>query len=102
MNRILYHRTTPELADAIRAQGRFISAENTASAFFSTHLDGQADGYGTAVVEIHVPAELFDEEIGQFGQEQGWLDDQFPSGEQHWALSIKAIRPEWIQLQPAL
>lgn len=97
MNRILYHRTTPELAATIRAEKRFISTENTGSAFFSTHLDGQTDGYGPAVVEVHVPAELFDEETGEFGQNQGWLDDQFPSGEQHWAVSIKAIKPEWIQ-----
>lgn len=97
MNRVLYHRTTPELAAVIRAQGRFISAENTASAFFSTHREGQAEGYGTAVVEVHVPAELFDDEIGQFGQGQGWLDDEFPSGEQHWSLRITAIQPEWIQ-----
>ena len=97
MSRVLYHRTTPELAATIRAERKFISAENTASAYFSTHLDGQADGYGTAVVEVHVPDELFDEETGQFGQNQGWLDDEFPSGEQHWAISINAIQRDWIQ-----
>lgn len=100
MNRVLYHRTTPELAATIRAQRRFISAENTGSAFFSTHPDGQADGYGTALVEVHVPAELFDEETGQFGGDRGWLDDEFPSGEQHWAINIAAIAPAWIQIGP--
>ena len=98
MIRILYHRTTPELAAVIRAQRRFISAENTGSAFFSTHVDGQTDGYGTAIVEVHVPADLFDEETGQFDGDKGWLDDAFPSGEQHWAIHIAAIAPAWIQV----
>ncbi len=98
MIRILYHRTTPELAAVIRAQRRFISAENTGSAFFSTHVDGQTDGYGSAIVEVHVPADLFDEETGQFDGDKGWLDDEFPSGEQHWAIHIAAIAPAWIQV----
>lgn len=98
MIRILYHRTTPELAAVIRAQRRFISAENTGSAFFSTRVDGQTDGYGTAIVEVHVPADLFDEETGQFDGDKGWLDDEFPSGEQHWAIHIAAIAPAWIQV----
>ena len=98
MIRILYHRTTPELAAVIRAQRRFISAENTGSAFFSTHVDGQTDGYGTAIVEVHVPVDLFDEETGQFDGDKGWLDDEFPSGEQHWAIHIAAIAPAWIQV----
>lgn len=93
--RHLYHRTTAELAAQIHAQRRFVSAENTQTAFFSTQLDGQARGYGDAVVELHVPAELFDEETGSFAR-GGWLDDEFPDGEEHWSLRVDVIEPTWI------
>lgn len=69
----LFHRTTPAAAAAIYASGRMLSKENTGEAFFSTSSgDGQADGYGTAVVHIRVPEELAE------------LDDEFPDGEQHY------------------
>ncbi len=99
MDRILYHRTSAEDAAAIIASGRFLSRENTQTAFFSTRRDGQAVGYGTAIVEIHVPADRFDDEIGRFQEDQGWLDDEFPDGEEHWSIQVDAIAPEWIRSQ---
>jgi hypothetical protein len=79
----LFHRTTPAAAAAIYASGRMLSKENTGEAFFSTSSgDGQADGYGTAVVHIRVPEELAE------------LDDEFPDGEQHYRVAVTALKAE--------
>lgn len=50
--------------------------ENTREAFVSTHVDGQATGYGEAVV--HVPVDAADAQ----------LDDEFPDGEQHYRIPL--------------
>lgn len=78
----LYHRTTPENAARILAELRMVSRENTDEAYFSNRADGQADGYGTAVVHVYVPASIAE------------LDDEFPSGEQHFRVKVAALRPE--------
>ena len=65
----LYHRTTPEAAAEIRRTGKFVSKENTDEVFFSSKPTGQAEGYGSEVVEVRVdPANVrlddaFDDEI---------------------------------------
>lgn len=62
----LYHRTSEENAEKIRKTG-FMSAKED-GLFFSTSIDGQAEGYGNTVVEFSIPAEklvlddLFDNE----------------------------------------
>ncbi|MFC0456216.1 hypothetical protein ACFFGR_06570 [Arthrobacter liuii] len=72
----LYHRTTEEAARTIVETGRFLTRENTREAFVSTHVDGQAVGYGDAVVHVRV-----DEADAQ-------LDDEFPDGEQHYRIPL--------------
>ena len=50
----LYHRTSEDAARAIVATGRFLTRENTPEAYVSTHVDGEAAGYGSAVVHVRV------------------------------------------------
>ena len=64
-----YHRTSPESAAEIRKTGKFLSKENTEELFLSSKPTGQAEGYGSEVVEVRVdPAKVrlddaFDDEI---------------------------------------
>jgi len=77
----LYHRTTPETAQRIRETGRFVSAENTNEAFFSTRAAGYAEGYGDATVEVRAdPSDVR-------------LDDAFQDGEIHVAAHVDRVRP---------
>lgn len=69
----VYHRTTDVGVEAIRVQG-FVSRENTGEVFVSTMRNGQNIGYGDRVVILDVPEELMR------------LDDEFPGGEQHYAI----------------
>lgn len=71
----LYHRTTPEAAQRMRESGEFVSRENTNETFFSNKKEGQTEGYGDAIVEVRVPAQ------------QVRIDDAFPDGEIHVAVS---------------
>ena len=65
----MYHRTSPESAAEIRKTGKFLSKENTNEVFLSSSPTGQAEGYGSEVVEVRVdPAKVrlddaFDDEI---------------------------------------
>ena len=72
----LYHRTSEDAARAIVATGRFLTRENTPEAYVSTHVDGEAAGYGSAVVHVRV-----DEADAQ-------LEDEFPDGELHEVGSV--------------
>lgn len=72
----LYHRTSIDAARAILASGRFVTRENTREAFASNRVDGQAIGYGDAVVHVRV-----DEDDAQ-------LDDEFPDGELHYRIPL--------------
>jgi hypothetical protein len=64
-----YHRTSPESAAEIRKTGKFLSKESTNEVFLSSKPTGQAEGYGSEVVEVRVdPAKVrlddaFDDEI---------------------------------------
>lgn len=83
----LYHRTTPERAETILREHRMASPELNAdgepAAFFSTVPDGgHASGYGDAVVHVRVPGEIAS------------LEDEFPSGEQHYSVPVRCLRPE--------
>lgn len=78
----LYHRTTPEAADAIKKSGHMISKENTQEIYASTHEHGNAEGYGQGVVKIRVPVK--DTE----------MDDEFPNGEQHYRIPANKIGPK--------
>ncbi|MCX4799669.1 NAD(+)--rifampin ADP-ribosyltransferase [Streptomyces sp. NBC_01242] len=81
----LYHRTTPEAAAAIYREKRMKSMEG-GPVFFSTYRghepDAQGEGYGDGVVHVRVPEHL------------AQLDDEFPSGEQHYQVHNKDLRPE--------
>ncbi len=72
----LYHRTTPEAAQAILADNRFVTRENRAVASCSTHIDGQGKGYGVAVVHLRIRESL------------GEIDYESPAGNStsasHW------------------
>lgn len=75
----LYHRTTAEKAESLRKTGRFKSLENTNETFFSNKLEGQAVGYGDAVITVKVKPEKVR------------LDDAFHDGEITVAVSNKAL-----------
>jgi len=72
----LYHRTSEDAARAVLATGRFVTRENTPEAYASTDVDGQAAGYGPAVVHVRV-----DEADAE-------LEDEFPDGEQHFRIPL--------------
>lgn len=78
----LYHRTTRENAESILRDRQMSSRENTALAYFSTRLDGQATGYGQVAVHVRVPVDL------------ATLDDEFPDGEQHYAVHVARLKAE--------
>jgi len=50
---ILYHFTTPEAKKQIEETGMMYGKED--GIFFSTRPDGQAKGYGTAIIKVRVP-----------------------------------------------
>lgn len=100
--KLLYHRTTPENAAAINRIKKFNpgleKGQRPDAVFFSTNPGddvGQARGYGDGLVALNVPDEHFEDEYGEFQGGNGWLDDEFPSGEQHWAIPHQHLRPEW-------
>jgi hypothetical protein len=77
----LYHRTTPEAAQAILRDKRMDSKER-GDVFFSTHRSGDnSTGYGSAVVHVRVPEHLAE------------LDDEFPNGEQHYRVNNRSLKP---------
>jgi hypothetical protein len=78
----LYHRTDGHAALALYEGAAWVSRENTGEVYFSTHIDGQADGYGNTVVHVRVPAELAE------------LEDEFPGGELHYRVKAAELRPE--------
>lgn len=49
----VYHRTSPEAAASIRKTGKIKALEP--DAFFSTKLEGQAQGFGDGVIKMRVP-----------------------------------------------
>ena len=64
----VYHRTTPENAKAIQTTGKMSAKED--GLFFSSNANGTNNkGYGSAVVELKIPAEdlvlddIFDDEV---------------------------------------
>ncbi|AGW85581.1 hypothetical protein BLAC_07050 [Bifidobacterium animalis subsp. lactis ATCC 27673] len=84
----LYHRTSIEAVQAILASGRLESLENTNEAYASTHIDGQAEGYGEAVVHVRVD----DSRIH--------LDDEFPDGERHYRIPLDVEIAEAFTITP--
>lgn len=60
----LYHRTNENSANEIMQTGKMRAKED--GIFFSTKKDGQAEGYGKAVVVFHIPVEklVLDDEFG--------------------------------------
>lgn len=75
----LYHRTSEHAARAIADSGRFLTRENTPEAYVSTDVDGQAAGYGEAVVHIRVE------------ESDAQLEDEFPDGEQHYRVPLNRV-----------
>jgi hypothetical protein len=82
----LYHGTSPENAAAIRSSKSMTSKTNIGgvpNAYFSTHADSEyIRGFGGDTVHVRVPAHL------------AQLEDEFPSGEQHYTVPIRKLRPE--------
>lgn len=100
--RMLYHNTTPEAAASIRMNGfqkGLEKGQRPDAAFFSTHPDSDyIKAFGQGQVALRVPEKMFDDETGEFGgPNAGWLDDEFPNGEQHWAIPVQHLRRHWIQ-----
>lgn len=76
----LYHRTNDVAAlNPILKHSEWHSFENTKEAFFSTEKSGQNEGYGKYLIEVNVPEDM------------ARLDDEFPSGEQHYAVLISFL-----------
>ena len=83
----LYHRTTPERAAQIRAERAFVSRERPAFVYFTDRAEGgYADGYGSAVVAVTVPAGM------------ALPEDEFGDGERHFRVEASKIRPEWVRM----
>lgn len=78
---ILYHRTSKANADQIAKTGKMYSKENTGEVFLSNRPDEQILGYGDTVVPIRVK------------KSDIRLDDEFPSGEQHFAAKSDRVKP---------
>lgn len=78
----LYHRTDAESAELVYRQRSMISRENTAETYWSNRVDGQATGYGQAVVHIRVPEQVADSRTSS------------RNGEQHFRLHVTDLRPE--------
>ena len=82
----LYHRTTPEAAEAIHREKRMTSKENHGSrkvvpTFFSNRRDGQySSGYGEGVVHVRVPEHM------------ATMDDEFRDGEQHYTVDASRLQ----------
>jgi hypothetical protein len=82
----LYHRTSPGNARNIMREKSMFTKENKGEAYFSTRRDSEyTDGYGTGVVHIRVPDEW----------EHARLDDEFPNGEQHFAVKLSEIQAKY-------
>jgi hypothetical protein len=82
----LYHFTSPENASAIMAGRSMKSVYSDKAAYFTTHPDSEyGSGFGTAKVHVKVPEHLAE------------LDDEFPSGEQHYRVPVGRLRPEHFQ-----
>lgn len=81
----LYHRTTPEAAEAIRRDKRMNAKEADGSTYWSTSRgdgpDSVTGGYGSGVVHVRVPEHLAE------------LEDEFPDGEQHYRVHRDALKP---------
>jgi 8-oxo-dGTP diphosphatase len=88
----LYHHTTPEIAAKIHREKRMTSKENTGSIFFTTDPDSEyAAGFGEGSVHVRMPRAHLERLTDQG---KAWQDDEFPSGEQHWAIHHSGLRPE--------
>lgn len=82
---VVYHRTTTEAATAIRETGNWLCKENPNYVYVSNLRQGEAIGYGDAIVTlVGVPEHLLE------------LDDEFPDGEIHYRIKADDIKPEWI------
>lgn len=86
----LYHRTTPERAEAIRNGAPMHSLENHGDTFWSNRRDGQNEGYGEGVVHIRIP------------EHHAQIDDEFPDGEEHYRVHPRHIKPEHIVREGSL
>lgn len=73
----LYHRTTPEAKAEILRTREWRSQENHGKVYFSNRIDGQAAGYGDAVIHIRLPIQATE------------LDDEFPDGEKHYRVRAR-------------
>jgi len=81
----LFHRTTPEVAEAIGRTRRFDSKEHDGSVYFSDRAQGEyAEGYGPGCVRVVMPVSLVR------------LDDEFQDGERHFRVRANQIRADWI------
>lgn len=78
---ILYHRTSSDNADKIIKSGKFLSKENTGEVFLSNKRAGQNIGYGDTVIPVRVKRSAIR------------LDDEFPSGERHYAVKASEAVP---------
>jgi hypothetical protein len=88
----LYHRTTPEAAEAIKASGRFEPQEyDWDTTYFAKTKD--MSGYGSSVVHVRVP-----EQHVSYDEDQAIWDDgsEVEDDDKHWVVPNKVLKPEHI------
>lgn len=82
----LYHRTTTEAKAEILRTRRWVSQENNGMVYFSNRIDGQAAGYGEAVIHIRIDQRYVE------------LDDEFPDGEKHYRVTTIRAATHMVEL----
>ena len=82
----LYHFTSPENASAIMSERSMKSTYSDKAAYFTTDPESEyGTAFGTAKVHVRVPEHIAE------------IDDEFPSGEQHYRVPTHRLRPEHFQ-----
>ena len=91
----LYHHTSPKAAEQIKSTHKMTSKESGGRVFFTTHPDSEyASGFGKAQVHVQIPHHWTDDGKAPHYENTAELDDEFPSGEKHYAVKLNRLRPE--------
>ena len=99
----LYHNTSPEAAAEIQRSHRMISKESGDRVFFTTDPHSEyASGFGPAQVHVRIPQHWTEDDDApdRWGDPTAQLNDEFPSGEKHYAVKIKALKPRHFVRSP--
>lgn len=91
----LYHNTSPEAANEIRQKKKMVTKDNTGRAYFTTHSDSEyASGFGPEQIHVRIPKNWTEDDHAPKYESTAQLDDEFPNGEQHYAVKLNRLRPQ--------